>query len=227
MKNTIFYTSLKNIKPDIIHTMLLDLISIFVFFIIAGGYYFVYGRISDRIALEFSIVYVVFYVLITIVALILIALNSAYLRYIIYRINIKQISSNQKSSFKTHLKFSFFWVLPWTILFILLLANVTNSFIIVFFGIIYLFLTTIARNVIQNSLKDTLKKTFDTVFKIHKYWYHYFVMFLFLVVIVVVVGITYKINETLFYFLFVAVILFYLSWARCYMDAVIEGLNKR
>ncbi len=233
IKNTIFYSSLKNIKPDIIHTMLLDLISIFIFFIIAGSYYYVYGNISDRIALEFSFVYVVYYVLITIVALILIALNSAYFRYLVYRINIKQ-----KSSFKKHLKFSFFWVLPWTILFILLFANSTNSFIIVFLGLIYLFLTTIARNQMSdfsnsknkkshsNSFKLILKKMFEIVFMIHKFILHYIVMLLFLVFLVIIVGLTYTINENLFYFLFVASILFFMSWGRIYVNMVVINLKR-
>ncbi len=224
MKNTIFFKSLKEIKLDLILSMLLDFLSIFVFLTVAGAYYYLYGYVSDRAVFELNILYVIFYVLITIIALILTALNSAYFRHLIYR-----ISAGQKSSFKAHLKFSFFWVLPWMILFIVLLSGDSSPFVIVFFGLIYLFLTTIARNVMRDSFKDTLKKMSEIIFSannLYKLLIHYFIMLLFFVFLLAVAGLTFKIDENLFYTLFVAVILFYMSWARSYLGKVIVGLKK-
>ena len=235
MKNTIFYKSLKNINSDFILIMLLDLISIFIFLIIAGGYYYFYGYISDRAVFSLNAAYIISYVFLTIIALFLITLNSAYFKYLIYEINI-----NQKSSFNAHLKFSLFWVIPWSIFFILLLAKGTNPFIIVFFGLIYVFLTTIARNQIRDVkfhkfhnvqsqkyfFEETMKKMFEIVFSVHKLLIHYFIMLVFLFFIMMITGLVSEINKTLFYFLFVAVILFYMSWARSYLDGVIREVKR-
>jgi MFS family permease len=212
MKNTIFYKSWKKLDVNIVKAMVFDFASLIIFAVIAGLYYFMFGYLSDRAVFETKEMFYIVISILTIIAVALIAINSAFFKKLVY-----EHTTRRKIPFKTHLKFSLHWVVPWFTFFIFIIIKKVNPFAIAIFFLFYLIITPIARLNMEEKTTNTLKKTFETLFDF-KILGHFLLMFAVLWIKIFVASIFYTISEQLFYIVFIVLILFFAAWARHYLN---------
>jgi len=225
IKQSMFVKSFSTFRPMYINSMLIDFVSIIIFIGILALYYYTFAWITNRIFFVYQsdILFAVCLILISALALILFSLNTAFFKRLSYK-----IVTGKTEPFKNWFVFTFFWYIPWMIVFILAMIGLKEMFqgvLITVLVILYLALTSIARLEVQNTYKKTVKRAFNVFLQLKKLLIPYALILIICFVIFAIAGQFFRIGMQLYAIVLLLLLLFLVTWAKYYLFLVVKKIK--